>query len=112
MPQFSARCGVAIRRAFRRQPYWPVSVDRQRPACEMIYEQKKTPKDILGLIVYSVVGVGAMLMLIHFLGELHGLISTMVVFIGQTGYLYMRVGMLERQLGQAPLAGSGQRASI
>jgi hypothetical protein len=59
---------------------------------------KKTLKDYLGLLVYVAVGFGVMLMLIHTFGELHGLISTTVIFMVQTGSLFMRVGMLERQL--------------
>lgn len=59
---------------------------------------KRTPKDILNLLLYCVVGGGVMLLLINTLGEVHGLISTVTLFIVQTGFLFMRVGMLERQL--------------
>ena len=68
---------------------------------------KRTPKDILNLLVYSSVVFGVMLMLIHFFGELHGLISTVVMLIVQTGFLFMRVGMLERRL-QSTLHSSGE----
>jgi hypothetical protein len=65
---------------------------------------KRTPKDILNLLLYCAVGVGVMLLLIHTLGELHGIISTVSLFIVQTGFLFMRVGMLERQLQVAQRA--------
>jgi len=52
-------------------------------------------------MAYVAVGIGMMLSLIYCFGELHGLISTVVIFIGQTGLLFMRVGMLQRQLQQA-----------
>ncbi|MCP5522289.1 MAG: hypothetical protein H7A46_12155 [Verrucomicrobiales bacterium] len=56
------------------------------------------PKDILNFVGYSAVGVGAMLLLIHLLGEVHGLISSMVIFIVQAGFLFTRIGALEREL--------------
>jgi hypothetical protein len=62
---------------------------------------KITPKDILNLLVFCAVGVGMLLLLIHTLGELHGIISTVILFIVQTGFLFMRVGTLERQLQAA-----------
>jgi hypothetical protein len=59
---------------------------------------KTTPKDILNLLVYCAVGLGTMLLLIHTLGELHGVILAVLLFNVQAGFLFMRVGSLERQL--------------
>ena len=67
---------------------------------------KRTFYDLLNFIVYTTVGVGAMLFLIHFLGEVHGLIASVVIFIGQTGWLFMQVRLLERQLREAQQAAS------
>jgi hypothetical protein len=71
---------------------------------------KKTPIDILTSLGYCAVGLGVMLTLMYFLGELHGVILTVVLFIVQTGFLYMRVGMLERQLRETYQARSEQGA--
>ncbi len=55
-------------------------------------------KSLLMAIVYIAVPFGAMLVLMHFLGELHGLISTVVILIGQISFLTSRVVVLEREL--------------
>jgi hypothetical protein len=41
---------------------------------------------------------GAMLVLMQFLGELHGLIVTVIILIGQIAFLSSRVVTLEREL--------------
>jgi len=63
----------------------------------------------LDLLLYIGVGFGVMLMLIYFFGELHGLISTFVIFIAQTGFLFMRLGMLERRLQMTEQRGGEER---
>jgi hypothetical protein len=59
---------------------------------------KTTTKDILQYIGFSVFGVAAMLLLMHLLGELHGLIVTVIIVMGQSAQLFMRVGVLQWEL--------------
>ena len=55
-------------------------------------------KGLLLMIVNVAVTFGVMLALIHFLGELHGAISTIILLIVQTSFLTKRVTALEREL--------------
>jgi len=69
---------------------------------------KPTDKDLLSYIALSLFIVGIMLALIHLLGELHGLIATVVILIGQSALLQTRLGAAQRELrslrDQQPLA--------
>ena len=49
----------------------------------------------IGLIVF---GVAAMLALIYFLGETHGLIVTVIILFGQSAQLFVRITALQREL--------------
>ena len=58
----------------------------------------KTTKDLLQYIGLSLFGLAAMLLLIHMLGELHGLIVTVIILVGESSLLLTRVGALQREL--------------
>jgi hypothetical protein len=55
-------------------------------------------KDLLLTLVNVVVTLGAMLAVMAFIGELHGLIATVFILIVQTSFLTRRVVALEREL--------------
>ena len=55
-------------------------------------------KDLLLTILSSAVTFGIMLLLIQFLGEVHGLISTVIILVCQIAFLSRRVSALEREL--------------
>jgi hypothetical protein len=59
---------------------------------------KTTSKDLFQYIGLSLLGVAAMLLLVHLLGEVHGLIVTVLIVMGQSAMLFMRVGILQREL--------------
>jgi hypothetical protein len=55
-----------------------------------------------------------MLLSMHMLGELHGLIVTVLIVMGQSAMLFMRVGILQRELRAlrqtpGPSAAAGQQ---
>jgi hypothetical protein len=58
----------------------------------------KTTRDLLQYIGLSLFGLAAMLLLIHMLGELHGLIVTVIILVGESSLLLTRVGALQREL--------------
>lgn len=55
-------------------------------------------KDLLLAIFYIAFLTGMMLLVTHFLGEVHGLAATVIVLIGQIAFLISRVHALEREL--------------
>jgi hypothetical protein len=55
-------------------------------------------KDLLLTILSVAVTIGVMLLLMQFIGELHGLILTVVILVVQTSFLTIRVASLEREL--------------
>jgi hypothetical protein len=59
---------------------------------------KTTTKDILQYVGFSVFGLAMMLLLMHMLGELHGLIVTVLIVMGQSAMLFMRLGIVQREL--------------
>jgi hypothetical protein len=59
---------------------------------------KTTTKDLLQYLGFSLFGLAIMLLLMHMLGELHGLIVTMLIVIGQSAMLFMRLGIVQREL--------------
>ena len=59
---------------------------------------KPTLKDLVSLLVICAVPFGMMQLLIYFFGELHGIISTVVLLMVQMSLLSMRIWILERQL--------------
>lgn len=59
------------------------------------------PLDFLIFFVYSVLGVGVMLLLIRLCGQANGLQCTLLLFILQCGFLFARVINLERRLMEA-----------
>jgi len=63
-----------------------------------MFKLQSSDKDLRLLILFNAMMFGMMLLLIKFLGELHGLISTVVLLIGQTAFLNRRVNTLEREV--------------
>jgi len=63
-----------------------------------MFKLQSRDKDLLLMILTIAVTFGVMLLLIQFLGELHGLISTVIILIGQIAFLSRRVFALEREL--------------
>ena len=63
-----------------------------------MFKLQSRDKDLLLMILTIAVTFGVMLLLIQFLGELHGLISTVIILIGQIALLSRRVFALEREL--------------
>jgi hypothetical protein len=63
-----------------------------------MFKLQSRDKDLLLAILTIAVTFGVMLLLIHMLGEVHGLISTVIILIGQTSFLTIRVASLEREL--------------
>lgn len=59
---------------------------------------KTSTKDLLQYVGRSLFGVAVMLLLMHLLGEVHGLIVTVIIMINQSAMLLMRVGILQREL--------------
>jgi hypothetical protein len=55
-------------------------------------------KDLFVAIISIAVTIGVMLALISFLGELHGLICTVIILIVQTSFMTRRMAALEREL--------------
>jgi hypothetical protein len=69
-------------------------------------------KGLLLTIVSAAVTFGVMLALIKTLGELHGVISTVVLLIVQTSFLTSRVVALERELRLSREPASDERSKI
>ncbi len=46
----------------------------------------------------SIFGVAAVLLLTYLLGEVHGLIVTVIILFGQSAQLFVRVTVLQREL--------------
>jgi hypothetical protein len=63
-----------------------------------MFKLQSRDKDLLLTILTIAVTFGVMLLAIHFLGELHGLIVTVIALIGQIAFLGRRVVALEREL--------------
>jgi hypothetical protein len=63
-----------------------------------MFKLQSRDRDLLLTILAVGVTVGMMLLLICTLGELHGLISTVIILIGQISFLTMRVVALEREI--------------
>ena len=59
---------------------------------------KTTTKDLLQYVGLSVFGLASMLLLIYLLGEVHGLIVTTIIVMGQSAMLFMRLGVVQREL--------------
>ena len=59
---------------------------------------KTTTKDLVQYIGLTLLGLVTMLVLMHMIGEVHGLIVTVLILIGQSAMLFMRVGILQREL--------------
>ena len=55
-------------------------------------------RDLLLTFLSVVVTIGVMLLLMQFIGELHGLIITVVILVVQSSFLTIRVASLERAL--------------
>jgi hypothetical protein len=64
----------------------------------IMFKVTSRDKSLLLTIIQIAMTFGAMLVLISFLGELHGLIVTVIMLIGQTSFLTSRVAALEREL--------------
>jgi uncharacterized protein involved in response to NO len=75
---------------------------------------KVTSKDksLLLAVVNAAVTFGVMLAMIKLLGELHGLISTVVLLIVQTSFLTGRVVALERERRLSREPSEGERSKI
>ena len=54
--------------------------------------------DLIQYIGLSLFGVGAMLLMIHLIGEVHGLIVTVIILFGHTAHLNVRCTSLQRQV--------------
>ena len=63
-----------------------------------MFKLQSRDKDLLLTILIVAVTIGVMLLAIQFLGELHGLIVTVIGLIVQTLFLTIRVASLEREL--------------
>jgi hypothetical protein len=72
-----------------------------------MFNLKPSDRDLLSHIAVSAVTVAIMLGLIYLLGEVHGLIATVVILIVHSSLLNMRITALQRELcavhdGQPP----------
>ena len=72
-----------------------------------MFNLKPSDRDLLSHIAVSAVTVAVMLGPIYLLGEVHGLIATVVILIVQSSLLNMRITALQRELravhdGQPP----------
>ena len=54
--------------------------------------------DLFTFIGLTVVGSAALLTLIHILGEIHGLIITVIILFGQSAQSFVRITVLQREL--------------
>jgi hypothetical protein len=54
--------------------------------------------DLFTFIGLSVFGSAAMLTLIYILGEVHGLIITVIILCGQSAQSFVRIAVLQREL--------------
>ena len=54
--------------------------------------------DLFQYIGLSLFGLALVLALIHFLGEVHGLIITAIILFNQSALLNLRISMLQRDL--------------
>jgi hypothetical protein len=76
---------------------------------------KPSDKSLLSYITLSLFTVGIMLLLIHQLGEVHGLIGTMVILIVQSAELHSRLSAAQREIaalrGQVPESTASERAA-
>lgn len=58
----------------------------------------RKPRDLFQYIGLSFFGFAIMLVLIHLLGEVHGLIVTAIILFGQTASTSVRISALQREL--------------
>ena len=54
--------------------------------------------DLFTFIGLSVFGLAALLTLTYFLGEVHGLIVTVIILFGQSAQSFVRISALQREL--------------
>jgi hypothetical protein len=59
---------------------------------------KSTTRDLFQYIGLSLFGLVLMLLLMHQLGEVHGLIVTVIIIIGQCALVSIRLGVVQREL--------------
>ncbi|HWD90817.1 MAG TPA: hypothetical protein VG938_00580 [Verrucomicrobiae bacterium] len=63
-----------------------------------MFKLQSRDRDLLVAILTMAVTFGIMLLLIHMLGEIHGLISTVIMLLVQISFLHRRVSALEHEL--------------
>ena len=68
-------------------------------------KSKSTDRNLLAWIGLNVFTVAILLALVRLLGEVHGLMATLIVVIGQSTLSYVRLGALERELRALRAAG-------
>jgi hypothetical protein len=70
---------------------------------------QSSDRSLLAWIGLNLSTVAGMLLLVRLLGEVHGLIATVILLIGQSTHAYVRLGVLQKEL--RAMRESGQAAS-